>query len=319
MTRTFRNPLVEKGADPWIYRHTDGFYYFTVTRGNRIDIWKSATISGIADKTPQTVWQAPETGPNCKNIWAPEIHFIQGKWYIYYTANDGQGGKPGDQTRRCYVLENASVDPLSGEWVDKGQIRTAIAGLDGTVLQHRDELYFVYSGYGSFPDYGSALYMVKMSDPWTTIGDEVLLSAPTEAWEKQGGMAINEGPIFLRRNGKLFLIFSASACWSDDYALGMLTASETDDVMNPASWIKHDGPVFAKSVENKAFGPGHNGFTVSPDGTEDWILYHAIPESNGGASLRCACAQKFGWHADGTPDFGIPAPIGSDIPVPSGE
>jgi GH43 family beta-xylosidase len=319
MEKTFLNPLLQNGADPWIYKHTDGFYYFMVTRGNRLDLWKSDTISGIAGTTPQTIWTPPAQGPNSKHLWAPEIHHIRGKWYIYYTANDGKGGKEGDQSRRIFVLENAAADPTTGAWIDRGQIQTAYAGLDGTVLQLRDELYFLYSGYGNFPDYGSAIYIARMSDPWTVEGENVLISAPTEPWEKQGGMAINEGPVFLRNQGKLFLIFSASACWSDDYSLGMLTASETDELLRPESWSKSPGPVFSKSEANQVFGPGHNSFTQSPDGNEDWIVYHAIDISGGGSNRRSTRAQKFAWHPDGTPDFGAPASTASPLMVPSGE
>jgi GH43 family beta-xylosidase len=247
MTNTFTNPLLGQGADPWVYKHTDGFYYFMATRGNRLDLWKSPTITGIAHTEPMTIWQAPANGPNCKNIWAPEIHYIGGKWYIYYTANDGTNGKDGDASRRIFVLENESADPVSGSWTDKGQINTAFAGLDGTIFTNRGNLYFLYSGYGYFPEYGSAIYISRMSNPWTLEGDNVFLSAPTESWEKQGGMAINEGPVVLKRNGTIFLVFSASTCWSDDYSLGMLTASELHDVLDPKSWMKSSGPVFAKS------------------------------------------------------------------------
>jgi len=180
-------------------------------------------------------------------------------------------------------------------------------------------LYFIYSGYGCYPDYGSAIYIVKMSNPWTLVEDNVLLSAPTEPWEKQGGMAINEGPVILRKGGKLYLLFSASACWSDDYCLGMLTASASADLMRPESWIKSPGPVFAKSVENGVFGPGHNSFTKSPDGTEDWIIYHAIDISGGGAQRRSTRAQRFTWDDNGIPDFGVPVSTDTELIVPSGE
>jgi GH43 family beta-xylosidase len=320
LVKMFQNPLLQNGADPWIYKHTNGMYYFMVTRGNRLDLWTSPTITGIAAATPQTIWTPPAQGPNCKHIWAPEIHHIRGKWYIYYTANDGKTGKEGGETRRVFVLENDSTDPTAGAWIDRGHLRTTYAGLDGTVLQLRDELYFIYSGYGYFPEYGSALYIRRMTDPWTLEeGEDVLISAPTEAWEKQGGLAVNEGPVFLRNNGRLFLIFSASATWSDDYSLGMLSASEGADLLRPESWRKSAGPIFAKSEVNQVFGPGHNSFTKSPDGTEEWIVYHAIDVSGGGSSRRSTRAQKFGWHADGSPDFGVPASTTDKLQVPSGE
>lgn len=313
--KTFQNPILINGADPWMYKHTDGQYYFMVTKGDRLELMRSRSMSQIAQGASKVVWLPPAAGMNSRNLWAPEIHHIQGKWYIYFTANDGGG----DDTRRVYVLENESNDPFVGDWVEKGAVNTTYAGLDGSVLAHHGKLFFMYAGYGNFPEYGSAIYAAEMVNPWTIKGDNVLLSKPEFEWEKQGGMAINEGPCFLNRNGRVFLIYSASTCWSDDYALGMLSAPESSDLLDPASWTKSETAVFVKSLQNGVFGPGHNSFTVSPDGTEDWIVYHAIPTSGGGSEQRSTRMQKFSWHADGTPNFGTPLPQDTTIPVPAGE
>lgn len=318
--KKFMNPLLESGPDPYIYKHVDGTYYFTTTLADHIAIWKSSSITGLSRAEKKIIWSPPEEAPYSDNIWAPELHYIQGKWFIYFTANDGGG----DETRRIYVLENSSANPILGEWNFKSAVNTELPGLDGTVLQHQNQLFFIYSGYGYFPDYGSALYIAKMDNPWTLKGENVLISAPTNEWEKQGGMAINEGPITLKRNGKIFLIFSASATWSDDYCLGMLTALETANLLNPDSWLKHPEPVFLKNVKNRVFSPGHNSFTQSPDGKEDWILYHAFSfsETEGDhrlGKLRNPRVQKFNWNPDGTPNFGTPLPAYTPMDKPSGE
>lgn len=315
-TNTLQNPLLNPGADPWIFKDTDGSYYFMVTRGNRLDLWKSSSLSEIAQGKPKTIWTPPLTGENCKNIWAPEIHKVSDKWYVYFTANDG---KNGDISRKIYVLENEARDPFAGQWIERGSVNTEHPGLDGTIFEHQGRMYFVYAGYGHFPDYGTALYIAEMSNAWTLTGENVMISKPEYDWEMQGGMAINEGPVMLKRNGKLFLVYSASTTWSDDYSLGMLTVSEYSDVMHPQAWTKSPIPVFKKSEENKVFAPGHNGFTQSPDGTEDWIVYHAIPESEGGSVRRSTRIQKFGWTADGIPDFGVPLSTDTPISLPSGE
>jgi GH43 family beta-xylosidase len=318
VTQFFKNPIMVNGADPWVYRHSDGNYYFMVSLQERLDLWSSKSLSAIAQGTRHTIWVPKADGPCSKNIWAPEIHFIGGKWYVYFTANDGGG----DETRRIYVLENQSPDPLEKIWVEKGAINTQYAGLDGTVLQHNGELYFLYAGYGNFPDYGSAIYIAQMTNPWTLKGANILLTKPEYDWEKQGGMAINEGPAILKRNGRIFLVYSASTTWTEDYCLGMLTASELSDLMTPMSWLKSNKSVFKKSVENKAVAPGHNSFTKSPDGKEDWIVYHAISGTSGeklNLDFRSTRAQKFEWNADGAPNFGEPASCTVAINVPSGE
>ncbi|MFD2614397.1 glycoside hydrolase family 43 protein [Paenibacillus gansuensis] len=313
--KTYCNPIMPSGADPWMYRHEDGTYYFMVTCGDRLELYQSKVMSHLDEAVKQTIWLPEEEGPGSRDLWAPEIHYVEDTWYVYFTASDGSG----DKSRRIYVLENQSPDPMQGKWVNKGAVNTAVPGLDGTILQHGGKLYFMYAGYGHFPEYGSAIYAALMTNPWTLTGKEVLLTKPDYDWEKQGGMAINEGPCFLHRYGKLFLIYSASTTWSDDYSLGMLAAEENSDLLNPSSWVKSKHPVFKKSVENGVYAPGHNSFTTSPDGTEDWIVYHAIPLSEGGMERRQPCMQKFYWTGEGLPDFGIPVASGVEYPVPSGE
>ncbi|MFB9274854.1 family 43 glycosylhydrolase [Cohnella cellulosilytica] len=317
MNATFRNPIVEKAADPWLLKHSDGYYYFMSTQFGCLEITKSASMTGIAAGLKKKVWIPEENGPYSHNLWAPELHRLEDRWYIYYTANDGGG----DESRRICVLENGAADPTEGEWSWKGTLETPLPGLDGTVMELGGRLYFLYAGYGHYPDYGSAIFIVRMANPWTLdlAGGHALLSAPTLEWEKQGGMAINEGPVILRRNGFIFLVYSASTTWSEDYSLGMLTMKEDADPMEAASWAKSPVPVFRKSAENGVYATGHNSFTLSPDGTEDWIVYHALPAPGADTGLRSTRVQKFGWRPDGTPDFGAPLSDSHDIALPAGE
>lgn len=313
---TFSNPIAEQAADPWVYRHTDGFYYFMCTRGDRLELIRSSRLTTIADGDSRTVWRPEPGGRHSHHLWAPEIHFLNGCWYIYYTANDGGG----DDTRQVCVLENVGPDPMEGEWRWRGALPTPAPGLDGSVLELGGKLYFLYAGYGRFPDYGSAVYIMRMDNPYTLHDREhVLLTAPTLDWEKQGGMAINEGPVILRRNGRIFMIYSASTTWSEDYCLGMLTMDEQDDPMSPESWSKSQQPVFRKNVASSVYAVGHNSFTISPDGKEDWIVFHALSAPGEDTAYRATRIQKFGWNADGAPDFGFPFGNDQALDTPSGE
>ena len=193
-TATFTNPIVKSrdAPDPWMV-NKDGFYYFTYTAGNRIEVWKSATISGIDEGTKATVWQSPMSGPQCCNIWAPELHFIGGRWYIYYAADDGN-----DVNHRMYVLESTGDDP-QGTFVDKGKISapTDRWAIDGSILRKQDgSLYFIWSGWASSNPGPQNIYIAPMSNPWTISGERMLISAPTNFWERVG-WAVNEGPVAL--------------------------------------------------------------------------------------------------------------------------
>ena len=315
--RTFTNPLLNSGADPWVFQK-DGWYYFTHTTGKNLRLYRTRQMSDLRNAEWRTVWTPPDTGMNSKQIWAPEIHFLQDKWYFYYAADDGL-----NENHRMWVLENASEDPFEGRWSDKGELE--LPGdkwaIDGTAFEHNGKLYFVWSGWEGDINLRQDIYITRMTNPWTAQGPRMLLSKPEHAWETNGGKpAINEAPQFLKRNGKLFIIYSASGCWTDDYTLGMLWSHDTSDVLKPSSWIKHSKPVFTKEVLADAYGPGHNSFFTSPDGAEDWIIYHANPDPGQGCGgKRSPRMQPFHWSDDGFPEFGRPVALGEAVPVPSGE
>jgi GH43 family beta-xylosidase len=317
---TFLNPLLPVGPDPWVAQK-DSFYYYTHTSGDRIRIWSTKAMSQLKTAPDKTVWLKPATGANAHNIWAPELHYLDGKWYTYYTA----GSSPDLGTQRLFVLENASADPLQGAWVEKGKLADPAAdffAIDGTVFSHLNKKYLIWSGHASATDNIQRLYIAELSNPYTLSGSRSLISSPTYDWEMVGAPpAVNEGPEILKNSsGKVFLIYSASGCWSDDYKLGMMTLTDGGDPTKASDWSKSPQPVFVKKPENGAFGPGHNGFFKSPDGKEDWIIYHANPLAGQGcADNRSPRMQKFTWNIDGTPNFGEPVKINTALLKPSGE
>ncbi len=310
----FINPIVEQRADPWVYRHSDGYYYFTasVPEYDRIEVRRSLTIQGLGEAEPVVAWRKYDTGPLSANIWAPEIHYIQGKWYIYFAAARTTETKDGLFDHRMYVLENSSANPLEGTWVEKGQVRTRWESfaLDATVFEHRGELYYVWAQKDPDIEGNSNMYISKMSNPWTLTGEQAMISTPEFDWEIIG-FKVNEGAAVLKRNGKIFMSYSASAT-DHNYCMGLLYADEAADLLDPKSWSKSPVPVFQTNVENGQYGPGHNSFTVTEDG-QDVIIYHArnYKEITGDPLYdpnRHTRAQIFHWNEDGTPNFGEPVP-----------
>jgi GH43 family beta-xylosidase len=317
---TFKNPLLSSGPDPWVIRKGE-YYYYMNTQGNKISIHKTKALSQLERAEVKVVYNAPAAGADSKNIWAPELHFLNNKWYIYYTA-----GSSGDlSTQRMFVLENSDADPTKGTWEAKGQIKDNAAdffAIDATVFSKGGKNYIIWSGHISAADNTQRLYISALADePWKMASPRVEISVPQYDWEKIGTPHVNEGPeILMNKKGNVFLIFSASGCWTDDYSLGMVSLKENGDPLKAADWTKGPQPVFTKKPENGAYGPGHNGFFKSPDGTEDWIIYHANPRAGLACSNdRSPRMQKFGWNTDGTPNFGEPVKVGDAITKPSGE
>jgi GH43 family beta-xylosidase len=313
---TFTNPLLTSGPDPWVAQK-DSFYYYTHTLGNRLGLTKTKAVSQLKNHALSTVWAPPPGVSYASNIWAPELHYLAGKWYFYFAADNGQ-----DINHRMYVLENPAADPTTGSWEFKGKVSDTADkwAIDGTVFEHNSQLYFIWSGWRGPNDPGiQQLYIAKMKNPWTLEGERVMLSEPTYSWEKNG--LVNEGPQILKSpTSRVFLIYSASGCWTDEYALGMLSLKEGGNPLQTADWTKHPTPVFSKKPTSNAYAPGHNSFFKSPDRQEDWIIYHANSYAGQGCTnTRNPRIQKFTWHADGTPNFGEPVSTDIPIPRPSGE
>lgn len=307
----FANPLIPQRADPQIMRHSDGWYYFTATvpEYDRLELRRARDIAGLPSAEAKTIWLKHAAGPMGAHIWAPEIHFIDGKWFIYFAAGDAE--KIWDI--RIYVLENASANPLEGEWIERGQLNTGWESfaLDATTFSHRGTRYLCWAQHDPAIGGNTNLYLAKMDSPTSITGKAVLISKPELPWEVVR-FRVNEGPAFLARGGKVFISYSASGTGAE-YCLGLLTADADADLLDPKSWRKSPVPVFGTSEANGIYGPGHNQFTTTPDGATDIIVYHArsyrdIPGDPLHDPNRHTRVQALRWKADGTPDFGLPLP-----------
>lgn len=275
----YNQPLIEQRADPYMYRHTDGTYYFTasVPEYDRIVLRSADTIEGLKEAEEVTLWTKHEEGPQSIHIWAPEIHCLDGEWYIYYAAGD-QASK---WKIRPYILKCTGTDPMADPWVELGTMQPADGdkfsfkdfSLDATVFSHKGERYFVWAEKVGKGKKISNLYIAKMETPWKLATAQVLLTSPDYDWERVG-FWVNEGPAILKHKGKIFLTYSASetgAC----YCMGMLSISEDADLLDPKAWKKERYPVLTSDAEKGIFGPGHNSFVKAEDGVTDLCIYHA--------------------------------------------
>ena len=301
------NPILPPhSADPWLIFH-EGFYYYcqSANGDTGIRIRKARTIAGIAHDEGTVVWNSPKRGMNSREIWAAELHFINGKFFIYYAADDGR-----NVNHRMWVLESESANPF-GPYSCRGRLDTQGWALDGTpFILENGRMFFIWSGWPGRRNGQQNLYIAPMSDPFTLSGPRVLIAQPDQPWERIA-MPICEGPQVLQNNGKTFVVYSASGSWTEDYCLGLLTNSD-GDLLNPGSWIKRPTPVFQKT--DQVWGLGHCSFVKSPCRTEDWIIYHSKSSKQEGWADRDVHAKQFTWAADGSPDFGLPLPRAHTLP-----
>ena len=301
------NPILPAhSADPWMIFH-EGFYYYcqSANGDTAIRIRKSPTIAGIAGHEGVVVWHAPQRGRKSREVWAPELHFIRGKWFLYYAADDGR-----NENHRMWVLESETPSPF-GPYRCRGCLPTDGWAIDGTPLVLDDgRMFFIWSGWAGQFNGQQNLYIAPMDSPFSFSSKRVLIAEPDQPWERVA-MPICEGPQVLKNNGKVFIIYSASGSWTEDYCLGQLT-NTNGDLLNRNAWVKR-GPVFKKTEH--VWGLGHCSFVKSPCQTQDWILYHAKSSRKHGWDDRDVHAKPFTWTEEGFPDFGRPAPRTGTLPL----
>ena len=315
---TFVNPIVEAAprtgsADPSVVRHGGQYYYCRSVDDRTIVVARTHRLQDIGAAERTVVFRAPERGPYSRELWAPELQRIGARWYIYFAASDGDNAN-----HRMYVLRSAGLDPR-GPYEFMGALRTRpdAWAIDGVALRWRGRLFFAWSGWaGAHDGFPQRLYIARMKTPWRLEQQRHLLVSPDAGWERAGA-ALLEAPQVLKRRGRTFIVYSAGASWSDDYGLGLLEHTGGDP-RRAASWRKLAGPVFTKSPAAGVFGVGHPSFVRSPDGREDWIVYHATSREGAGWAGRSVRAQQFGWTSVGVPSFGAPVGLGIPLAEPSG-
>jgi GH43 family beta-xylosidase len=319
---TFANPLAP-GADPWVVKQGDTYYY-AQSISNGIWISRSNTLTGVITAPPVKVWAPTGSGWNRTNIWAPELHFLDGRWYIYYAA--GESGPP-YINQHAGVLESVGAD-ATGSYTDRGMLYTGDSlgtgtgnrwSIDLTVAQIGSERYAVWSGWmnnATTDKTPQELYIARMDNPWTISTNRVMLTAPTASWERGTELDLEEGPEFLQHGTDGFIVYSTRESWLPAYQLGQLRLQAgAADPMNPASWTK-SGPVFTGNAG--VYGVGHASFTTSPDGSENWIVYHSKIATTPGWD-RDIRMQRFTWGTAGDPVFGNAVQPHTGIPRPAGE
>ena len=295
--KKFTNPIIPTEtdghtADPYVIRH-DGYYFHCCCRLDGIYISRSSELCDIGSGEEFKVFDAPISG-NMSQWYAPELHQIDGEWYIYASPLVDEKK---DLHTMC-VLHNKSDNPIgSYEFlgVVKGLENTW--SIDGTIMEHDGDRWFIWTNCAE-------MFMTKMDSPTSITGPHISLMKPELEFETKCGL-VNEGPAVLYRNGKTHIVFSANDSKYDDYCLGIM--SHTDgDIDNPSNWTKHSCAVFEKT--DSIYGPGHCSFTTVDENDEivDYIVYHANLQSGSGWTGRSVWIQPFEWDDNDMPVFGKP-------------
>lgn len=300
----FQNPI-NPSADPWT-GYADGQYHLSTTQGDSVKLWSAKSIAGLKDAKPEVIWKRGE------GVWAAEFHFLPAKggarkWFCYFTKTDGE-----DVRHRMFVMESRSGG-IKGPYGPPKQLMTdpkdEFYAIDGNVFENAGKLYFLWAGHP-----GHRLFISRMKDPMTLEGERVLIPASGFGCEE-----VREGPYVIGHGGRLFLTYSACDTGKPDYKVGYLWADAKSDPMKVSSWTQQEQPLLERMDANRVFGPGHHGFFKSPDGKEDWIVYHAKTTAEYTYRGRTTRAQKLEWDDKGFPKKVVPLALEEKVPLPSGD
>jgi GH43 family beta-xylosidase len=300
----FRERRPFPGQDPWIVPYDGSYLLVQAAGGNRRIVVKRFTDIDRMDRNTETViWSPTGPGSHSRHVWAPELHHLDGRWYVYFAASDGRSAN-----HRTYAL--VADSPL-GRYEALGPVADPshdVWAIDLTVFPHEGALYGVWSGWEG-PDDGfpQNLYIAPMSDPCTISGERRCLSRPEHGWEMSVA-PVNEGPEVIRHpgSGRLFMLFAADASWTQAYKTGLLEW-DGGDVADPASWHKLPRPFFT--------GGGHGCVVDTPAGAR--LVYHRKLSGDPGWADREIRSAPLEWRADGYPAVRLTSPTGAPS-TPSG-
>ncbi|MGI6242516.1 MAG: family 43 glycosylhydrolase [Prevotella sp.] len=305
--------IFEKGSYPYATLWQGNYYYtMQLPSADSIILYSSKDPSRIADGKRRCIWHHPPM----QHIWSPELHRLNSKWYLYFEADDGN-----TDNHQLYVLENASDDPMKGEFTLKGAIRTNDEwnfGLHPTSIVVRGRQYLLWSGWQNrrSETETQCIYIAEMKNPWTLDSERILISKPDLEWERQwvnmDGQRSNY-PIFVNENPEaaitqdgrhVCVFYSASGIWTEYNTLGMLYANADADLLDPHSWTKVQEPVQIAKGDTTLFGCSNISLTSSPNSNEHFLFYEAKWQKADDLSVnRGILLQTVSWNKDGFPDF----------------
>ncbi len=320
--RYFSNPVLGPGQDPSVVTYRRWYYLVQSSPDTSyITIRRSRSIKSLAAAVKHVVWRGGRAGSPCCEWWAPELHLIGGRWYIYTTADNGD-----NNNHRLQVL--AARSPL-GPYAYKGQLTTPENrwSIDPSPLQlPNGHLFLFWSGWPGTVNVIQNIYIAAMKNPWTVASARTLLSSPTYAWERfpnpgNPPVYVNESPEPIIHNSTIDVTYSGSGCFTPNYALGLLHTHLGARLLNPASWTKSPTPIFQSNPVADIFGPASNGFFVSPNGRQTWFGFHGVNDAAGNCGLeRNIYVERVHWNLDGTPNLGgKPLPMTQPFHVPAGD
>ena len=299
-------------GDPFVLKtETDGYYMYCTSAPNGFYCWKSEDLVNWSGKEMCYVRQPDSWCVDC--FWAPEVVFYEGKYYMFYTAKNQQ-----DSLRIGLAVSEKPGGPFL-DVKNEPLFDFGYAAIDANVLIDADGKKYLYYSRDCSENVvdglkKSEIYGVPLSDDLLSVqGEAVKLLTPQQKWEKESGdTQWNEGPEMITHEGKYYLTYSANFFASPSYSLGYAVS---DSPLGP--FVKaEENPLLTSGIRKDVSGTGHHSFTMSPDGTQLWAVYHSHTNPQAPSGNRKVNIDRAGFTADGK--LYINGPVTTMQPVPSG-
>jgi beta-xylosidase len=317
MTTTYTNPVwPEVFADPFVLRH-EGVYYAYGTApggpdGKQVPVLRSTDMLNWESLGHALVPAAGMESDQGYHFWAPEVAAHEGRFYMYYSCGNAPEGT--DQKLRVAVAEHPA-----GPFIDAGKVLVPEQPFSIDAHPFRDEqgqwrLFYCVDFLELSHDerIGTGIVVDRLVDMTTLAGEARTVVRPHQDWHvfrKGRTMYGNvydwhtvEGASVLYHDGHYYCFYSGGAWEKENYGVSYVVSKHAEGPYRRPEG-GHEALLMRTPSSGELLGPGHNSFTVSPDGSETWIVYHAWDP---GQTARRMCIDRVDW-VDGKPVTGGPS------------
>lgn len=315
---TYTNPLRTVDgdtiyiADPFVYKH-EGIYYMTGTTSvdSKFEYYTSPDL--INWNFGGILYQRPDDhfGKDC--FWAPEVKYYQGKFYMTYSCHDPARG----MLLTCLAVSDTPGGPFKDLYTP--WFAPEYSAIDCHIFVDDDDAqtpYLFYSCNGHRDGYAfGEIYVAKMKPDLSGFDSEpTLISRASQQWElvRSDINRCNEGPFVIKHDGRYYMTYSANDTGYEFYGIGVSVAKSP---LGP--WEKlESNPLMTTDLDNGISSPGHNSIVESPDGSEQFIVYHRHADAYGERPswTRVACIDRIYFDQNG--QLRVDGPTNAPRPYP---
>ena len=299
-------------TDPSVIEQDGTYYLFSTGQGIPIKTSSNLVNWQVVGQVFATIpsW-AQQMVPRASEIWAPDVVFFHGEYYLYYAVSTF-----GSDRSAIGLATNATLNPDASDyhWVDRGEVIASVPGRTNwnaidpdAVVVDQSQLWL------AFGSQWSGIQLTPL-DPQT--GKPVVAGSKPSSREnprlyslasRPASLPI-EAPFIFYRDGYYYLFASFNDCCMGAASTYEIVVGRSQSITGPyrdetGELMRQGGGTLVLQSAGSARGPGSNGVLVDNDGN-DWIVYHYYDALDAGVAKLGI--QPLDWTSDGWPVAGAP-------------